>query len=104
MRYEEVLEEITLSDLENTPNHEIEDTQFSINDEKNKKEYTFGFSILAVNELMDMQLYIIGDLDFPIGETYNYNSYDDTQGAPLPKLGDIITNEQIAEEISSRLM
>lgn len=53
---------------------------------------------------MDMQLYIIGDLDFPIGETYNYNSYDDTQGAPLPKLGNIITNEQIAEEISSRLM
>lgn len=39
---------------------------------------------------MDMQVYVTGSLEFPIGDTYNFHSYDASEGHPLPKLGEII--------------
>lgn len=59
MNYDEILEQITLADLENVPNHEIEDTSF--------------------------------------------NLYDESQGSSLPKLGDIVSNEELAEDIHFHL-
>ncbi|MFW3619642.1 hypothetical protein [Staphylococcus caprae] len=103
MRYEEILEQIKQADLENVPNHEIEATDFTIEDAVNGKEYTFSFDINQTNEIMDMQVYVTGALEFPVGETYNLNSYDASEGNPLPKLGDIISDEGLAEAIHETL-
>lgn len=103
MRYEDILEQVKQADLENVPNHEIEATDFTIEDAANGKEYTFSFYINQTNEIMDMQVYVTGSLEFPVGETYNFNSYDEAEEHPLPKLGEIISDEGLAEALHESL-
>lgn len=103
MRYEDILEQVKQADLENVPNNEIEVTDFTIEDDLNGEEYDFSFDIVQTNEIMDMQVYVTGSLEFPIGDTYNFHSYDASEGHPLPKLGEIISDEGLAEVLHERL-
>ena len=99
MRYEDILEQVKQADLENVPNHELELTDFAIEDTVNGETYTFTFSIIEDEATQFMQVYVTGTLEFPVGEEYNFNSYDAERGHPLPKLGEITSDKELAEKL-----